>query len=333
MPKRRNLFQDLIAAIHEQFVGPRLVSESEMLVDRISGQEREVDIVIRTTLAGYDFVLSVECTSCRRPASIEWVEEMHSKHLNLPTKKLVLVSKAGFTGSAYAKARALGIECHSLDSAKMVNWTKYVDRQSRIFLAAIDAITAVFPYSPTYRPEGSYKGIPMETQFLDVQGTPRATAEEIANAFIANDRIFAATIAKMDVTNSDGWEIISPMTPGTRMRLPNGEEHEVRQLKVVFIAKPLLVPLDMARAGFKDAEISYGSSLNDKGEFLVTIIEKEGSTVKSQLRLRRPWGEVQRYSLAGESQDRERVASDKAMKALFGKTENTQTETREVMLT
>jgi len=243
---------------------------------------------------------------------------MCCKHNRLPTQKLVLISKAGFTGNAAAKARSLGVECHNLASAEKVDWTKYVDRLSSIFLAAIDATMAVVPYSPTYTSEDPFKGTSMNTRFLDAQGEFRATADEIAHAVLANGSIFAATVAKMNVANGGGWEITIPLQSGVRMRLPNGDEHAVHELKVVLLAHPLIVRFVMERASFRDAQIAYGSSSNDKGEFLVTIVETEGSTVNAQLRIRRPWGEVQTYSLAGKTEDTWGVASDDAMKALVG---------------
>lgn len=330
MPKRHNALQDLIAAIHEQMAAPHQVCESDMLVDRVSGREREVDIVIHTAIAGYEFVLSVECTSCGRPASVEWVEQMSCKHSSLPTNKLVLVSKAGFTASALAKAKFLGVECHSLDSASKVDWAKYVNRHSNIFLAAIDTVTVVVPFSPTYKLESPYKGIPMDTLFLDAQGKFHATAEGIAHAIIAKGNIAAATIDKMDVDSGGGWEIFLPMQSGVRMRLSNGNEHEVHELKVAFLANPLMVSFEMERAIFKDAQIAYGSHSNVKGDFLVTILEAEGSSVSAQVRVRRPWGEVQTYSLVDKTESTWSVASDEAMRALVGRTDNSKRATHDV---
>ena len=330
MPKRKNAFQDLIAEIHEQMAAPHRVCESDMLVDRVSGQEREVDIVIRTALAGYEFVLSVECTACGRPASVEWVEQMYCKHSNLPTHKLVLVSNAGFTASALDKAKFLGIECHSLDSANKVEWTKYVDRHSSIFLAAIDTVIVVAPSSPTYKLESSYKGIPMDTLFLDAQGKFRATAEDIAHAILAKDSLTAATINKID-SDGGGWEILIPMQSGVRMRLPNGDEHEVHKLKVAVLANPLMMRFEMEQAAFRDAQIAYGSSSNDKGAFLVTILEAKGRSVNAQVRVRRPWGEVKTYSLAGKTyKEKWSVASDEAMMALVRRTDNKNKATHDV---
>jgi hypothetical protein len=51
-------------------------------------------------------IISLACRSHKRKQSVSFVEEMHSKHLFLPTNSLVLVlvSSSGFTKQASARA-------------------------------------------------------------------------------------------------------------------------------------------------------------------------------------------------------------------------------------
>jgi hypothetical protein len=185
MPKRHNIFQDLMVSIHKQLSSSCQITESEMFSDPSSGQAREVDIVIRSRVAlGYEMVISVECTDSKRPVAVGWVEQMCCKHRDLPTHKLVLVSKSGYTKTALLKGRSLGAELLSIEAAKQVDWAKYVNKYTRLFLIAVDAVTHVVPISSTYR-SIPYRGIPMKTEFLDHQGKFHATAEEIANAFLS----------------------------------------------------------------------------------------------------------------------------------------------------
>jgi hypothetical protein len=104
MPRRSNLFQDIVGIIHRQMAGEAKVEESAMLLDRMTGQDREVDVVILGRTGGHDITVAVEATSTGRKASTPWVEAMVEKHRNLPTDKLVLVSEAGFTDPARKKA-------------------------------------------------------------------------------------------------------------------------------------------------------------------------------------------------------------------------------------
>jgi hypothetical protein len=103
MPKRSDLFQDVVAIIHRHMAGEAEVEESAMLVNRLTGDVREVDVVIRSQVAGHPVTVAVEATSGKRRANVGWVERMVGKHQNLPTDRLVLVSEGGFS----AKAREL----------------------------------------------------------------------------------------------------------------------------------------------------------------------------------------------------------------------------------
>ena len=79
-----------------------------MLQSRVTGELREVDVVVRSTVAGQPVVVAIEATDTARPASSEWVERMLGKHANLPTNKLILVASGGFYGPARKLAEQKG---------------------------------------------------------------------------------------------------------------------------------------------------------------------------------------------------------------------------------
>jgi hypothetical protein len=108
VPKRSNLFQDVVAVVFGHMAGKATVEESAMLRNRETGATREVDVVIRSRVAAHDVVVSVEASSRSRPADLEWVEQMLKKHSKLPTNALVLVSESGFTPEARREAEAGG---------------------------------------------------------------------------------------------------------------------------------------------------------------------------------------------------------------------------------
>jgi hypothetical protein len=110
MPKRTNTFQTVVYMIQRHIAEDATVTESAELVDRTTGEKREVDICIEATIAGHKLCVSLECSAPGRRATVEWVERMHGKHSTLPTSKLVLVSGSGFTPQALKKAQALGID-------------------------------------------------------------------------------------------------------------------------------------------------------------------------------------------------------------------------------
>jgi hypothetical protein len=108
VPRRSNLFQDIVAIVHQHMAEDVTVEESAMLEDRVTGEQREVDVVIRGAV-GHDVVVAVEAAGRSRPATVEWVEQMIGKHANLLTDKLVLVSQSGFTPQARKRAESAGV--------------------------------------------------------------------------------------------------------------------------------------------------------------------------------------------------------------------------------
>jgi hypothetical protein len=115
MPARTNPFQRLVYLLKTHAAAGATVTESKMLVDLVTGVEREVDVWVEATVSGQQVRIAVECRDHGRLADVTWVEQMKCKHERLPTHALVLVSRRGFTPEAAKLALACNIETHSLD--------------------------------------------------------------------------------------------------------------------------------------------------------------------------------------------------------------------------
>ena len=116
MPKRSNEFQKLVFLVKKHVAAGATVTESKLLPDRITGANREVDVCIESTVGGHDVLVSIECRDRGRRADVGWVEKMIGKHGHLPTNRLVLISKSGFTKEALEKARTYGFEAIALEA-------------------------------------------------------------------------------------------------------------------------------------------------------------------------------------------------------------------------
>jgi len=122
MPPRTNAFQRLVTLLSATLAGHARVTESAMLPDRVTGESREVDVLLVAITAGYQVNLGIEVISWARPADTPWVEKMRAKHDNLPTDKLILVSESGFSGPAKRKAEFYGIETLTVEEACEADW-------------------------------------------------------------------------------------------------------------------------------------------------------------------------------------------------------------------
>ena len=114
MPKRSNDFQRLVYLVRVNLAEGALVTESMMLVDRVTKRKREVDICVEGTVGGHPVLVSIECRDHRRVADVTWVDAMKAKHDRLPTNALILASRAGFTPEARAVASGYGIQTFDL---------------------------------------------------------------------------------------------------------------------------------------------------------------------------------------------------------------------------
>lgn len=79
-----------------------------MLRDSQLNIEREVDVTVEGQVDGEPLLVSFEVIEHERVADITWVEQMIAKHRYLPTNRLVLVSKSGFSANAKAVIEAQG---------------------------------------------------------------------------------------------------------------------------------------------------------------------------------------------------------------------------------
>lgn len=137
MPKRSNEFQKLVYLVRVSLSAGATVTESKLLRDRITGQEREVDVCVEGIVGGTPVNVCLECRDTARKADVGWVEQMKAKHERLRMNALILASRSGFTKGAQEVARQYGIEAISLDKvdqadvhallkAKSALWTKCV---------------------------------------------------------------------------------------------------------------------------------------------------------------------------------------------------------------
>jgi hypothetical protein len=114
MPKRTNEFQQLVYLVRLHLAAGGTVTESKMLTDRRTGQQREVDVCIEAVISGEPIVVSIECRDHTRRADVGWVDQMKTKHERLPTNALILASKRGFTPEAKRVAADYGIKVVAL---------------------------------------------------------------------------------------------------------------------------------------------------------------------------------------------------------------------------
>lgn len=106
MPRRTNTFQELIELIERQLAptGAHVIN-SAMVPETLSGNLREIDILIKCTVGVREVMVGIECRDHHRKADIQWIEQARGKFDVLPIDKRVVISRSGFTKHAMRRAR------------------------------------------------------------------------------------------------------------------------------------------------------------------------------------------------------------------------------------
>ncbi len=129
MPKRTNEYQKLVLAINQHLASSDAkITESKMLYDPISEQNREIDILIEDNSGPYTFRIDIECTAKSRPLGVPALEQLISKHKNVEIHKTVIVSKSGFTVSAQKFAKKKQIDAISFGQALSQSWPSFLNK-------------------------------------------------------------------------------------------------------------------------------------------------------------------------------------------------------------
>lgn len=110
-------FEKLIRIIEEVYkTNPETVIHSNYKIQNTSGNNREIDVFIETSVNGHHLKIAIECKDYQKRVSALVVESFHSKCLRIPEiNKKVIISRNGFQKEAVAAAQDFGIELYNLE--------------------------------------------------------------------------------------------------------------------------------------------------------------------------------------------------------------------------
>ena len=296
MPKRRNLFQDVVEIIHRHMSVDAVVESPAMLQHKATGKEREVDVVIRSSVGGHEVVVSVEATAKGRPATVEWVEQMLGKHRELPTNKLVLVSESGFSADGRTLAETGGaVPWAPEDLAegdpvlKIVNnlraiWPKTValtPERARITVRRPDGTDASF-WAPAnldiYLETGEQVGTLLDCLMGFINQHFPTIMEDMGLVDIAEnrDQHFDLRIGPLSVNlNDDELALCARYEEGQS----GVELHPIQGVQAVGRAVIEVTKVDLKHRRLGDVTFAYGKSeLGEKPALLVVSEDDAGAT-------------------------------------------------------
>jgi hypothetical protein len=104
------------------------ITESAMIFDPEAGINREVDVLIETSVLNCNIKIGVECTTTSRVLDIQKIEELKEKHRRLGINQSVVVAKSGFSQPAKNYAERNNIKLLSFSAAKRKDWLPLFER-------------------------------------------------------------------------------------------------------------------------------------------------------------------------------------------------------------
>jgi hypothetical protein len=286
-----------------------------MLRDRTTQELREVDVVIETAVADSQVLISIECCKLGRPATVEWVERMICKHADLPTDRLILVARSGFTKQASAKALKHGIEALTVDEARQVPWTSALDRLRTVYFDATDV--QVLVYADTEPAPGKLEGlVDTKAQVLSHDGVWRPQVRQVVDALLRIEHLRQYVLARLAEGDDSGYVVEFPVAPGTRILSPAGQSRDVSILKVVLLFRRRRYPLPVQTGQFRSYRVGWAEADGDFGKLTLSVLEREGEA-PSALIVRRQSGAKGIIRVSGSAQDDLDPAPNEAMRAIL----------------
>jgi hypothetical protein len=98
------------------------VQQNARITGKITGRSREVDVAIRTNVAGEPLLIAVECRRKIRKSDVGEIEAFASKLEDIGAHKGIAVSAKGFSAAAQRLAAAKGISLYRYEDTLKKGW-------------------------------------------------------------------------------------------------------------------------------------------------------------------------------------------------------------------
>jgi hypothetical protein len=92
-----------------------VIKSPDFIKDKVTGEDREVDVSIRYTVGTVPILITVECRDHQDTQNDMWLEQLATKRWKIGAARTIAVSSSGFTAPAIKDAQMQGIEVRMVD--------------------------------------------------------------------------------------------------------------------------------------------------------------------------------------------------------------------------
>lgn len=103
MSRQGREFELLVKRLEEWFADSLVeIRSPDRILGVISGQEREVDITLRSHVGTTLVLIAIECRDRKVRSDVTWIEQLNTKKQDIQASKMIAVSSSGFSAAATA---------------------------------------------------------------------------------------------------------------------------------------------------------------------------------------------------------------------------------------
>lgn len=264
MPKRTNDFQDLIHLLEHQLApaGAR-VRASQLMKDAVSGEEREVDIVIEHKSGIHPVRIGIEVIAHKRRASSTWIEGISAKHRDLPIHKSIAVSKSGFYKPALEKAEALKIDALTLKEACDLDWPSRLDAIPHIRVESflrpyLTGATLILAEEDSLA-QFQAADLPNVTLFTPTEHR-RGTVAEVLNRLLSDEKLVSEAEEKSFTDAGTVLDGELRLEKGSYAKLPDGSRHPVHGIRFQAKCRKEISEATLDKGRYRDTAVVLASA-------------------------------------------------------------------------
>jgi len=118
-------FEEFVASIQKQLTPNAVVTHNEKIIGK-SGVERQLDIVVRYSLAQFNILVVMDCKNWKKPVDINDVGAFCDQVEDVGANKGAIVCNAGFTEGAIKRAQEKGIDLLRAVDTESMDWPGYL---------------------------------------------------------------------------------------------------------------------------------------------------------------------------------------------------------------
>jgi hypothetical protein len=202
-----------------------------------------------------------------------------AKHLDLPTDRLVLVSRSGFSREAQRKADALNITTLALASAKATDWTCLVGKLPAIGVETLQSNYHGFIVFQSSKGQEALAA-PRDLTLHNETGTTHVLFGVLLDYLVTLPEVGAVFLDHMKTTNKteNTFTLVYDFPEPMLCIGPAGDSLVVQSLRVVFSAERAMMPVPLTHGAMRGAGLAYGEAAAASGRLRVAVVERPGES-------------------------------------------------------